>query len=660
MSEAVHCGRCGSQLSGETTKGFCSICLLEFGVHGYSSDATGPLPVADTSRLRLPQAYGDYELLEEVARGGMGIVFRARQKSLNRIVAVKLILVGQWAGPDHIERFKTEAEAAARLDHPNIVPIYEIGEQDGQHFFSMKLIEGPNLAELIAEGKQVAGRKVRKWESENERQDVSRPHFPTFSPAHLPKGKSEPPRAGRYESRDVATLVAKTARAVHYAHQRRVLHRDLKPTNILIDEQGEPHLMDFGLAKVIERGSSLTHTAAVLGTPGYMAPEQARGKARQVTTSADIYSLGAILYELLTGRPPFVAETPLEVLDLVREAEPPAPRSLRPEVDRDLETICLKCLRKEPEGRYGSAEALAEDLERWLEGEPILARPVSAAERLWLWSRRKPAVASLAAAVVVLIVGTAIVSTIMSVRIATARDAARQQAEENRQRLVRLNVAKGAQLIEAGDYATALPWLGEALRLDSGAPQREASHRMRLHALLRECPQLTQLWFHDNFTKYAAFSPDGNRVVTCGYDSTARVWDVRTGQASLPVLRHTNTVELDERVYNSTWVRHADWTRDGRRLLTVCNHEVWIWDAESGRRIGTALVHNNEVWSAFFSPNGRRVLTASSDKTARLWDAATSVLIGKPLRHDGPVDWAMFSPDGRRITSKRASPSALP
>jgi WD40 repeat protein/serine/threonine protein kinase len=636
--------------------------LLEYGIHGYASDSAGPLPAADTARLRLPQDFGDYELLEEVARGGMGVVFRARQKSLHRVVAVKLILVGQWAGPEHIERFKTEAEAAARLDHPNIVPIYEIGEHDGQHFFSMKLIEGGNLAECMAEGKRGkgAGEKVGKWESEPNEPRAALPpaHFPTFPPAaHLaPLNRPTPETAAR--------LLAKIARAVHYAHQRRVLHRDLKPTNILIDEQGEPHLTDFGLAKVIERASSLTHTAAVLGTPGYMAPEQARGKTKQVTTAADIYSLGAILYELLTGRPPFVAETPLELLDLVREAEPPAPRTLRPEVDRDLETICLKCLRKEPEGRYGSAESLAEDLERWLEGEPILARPVAPWERLWLWSRRKPAVASLAAAVAVLVVATAVVSTLMSFRIAAARDSARQQAEENRQRLVRLNVANGVQLLEAGDYVSALPWLGEALRLDSARGSVNGianslpltdpgadSHRMRLHAVLQECPQLTQLWFHDNFAEFAAFSPEGDRVVTCGYDRTARIWDTRTGQALTPVLRHTNRFEFNGKWFDMARVRHADWSRDGRRLLTVCNFDVWIWDTPSGRPIAPLLSHRNEVWSAFFSPDGRQVLTASTDKTARLWDAQTGTPLGPPLRHDDAVNWAVFSPDGRRIAT---------
>ncbi|MEO8427467.1 MAG: serine/threonine-protein kinase, partial [Verrucomicrobiota bacterium] len=620
MPEAVHCGRCGSPFPAETPPGFCSTCLLEFGIHGYTEDSSPSRGSAKAGHLRLMGDYGDYELLEEIGRGGMGVVCRARQKSLNRIVAVKLILIGQWAGPAHVERFKAEAEAAARLDHANIVPIYEIGEHDGQHFFSMKLIEGQSLAKWLL-----------KTDYSHRSQDKV--------------------ISNQYSVSNAARLIAKIARAVHYAHQRRVLHRDLKPTNILIDAHGEPHLTDFGLAKVIERGSSLTHTAAVLGTPSYMAPEQASGKAKQVTTAADIYSLGAILYELLTGRPPFIGETPLETLDLVRESLPAPPRSIQPNVDRDLETICLKCLRKEPEGRYGSAEALAEDLERWLDGKPVLARPVTPVERLWLWSRRKPAVALLAATVALLVVATAIGATVMSFRIAAARDEARRQAEQNRQQLVRLNVATGVQLLEAGDHFTALPWLAEALRLEGGVLARETSHRMRLHAVLRQCPQLTQLWLHEDFAAFAAFSPEGERVVTCGYDGVARIWDIRTGQPITPPLLHTNLIMAYGKPSPVLRVRHADWSGDGRRVLTVCNYSTRIWDAKSGEPIGKVLEEGNEISSAQFSPDGRRVLTASRDRTVQLWDAETGLKSGEPMQHKSGVNWAVFSPDGRRIAS---------
>ena len=306
----------------------------------------------------------------------MGIVYKARQVSLDRLVAVKMILAGQLASEAELKRFRTEAEAAASLDHPNIVAIYEVGEHEGQHYFSMQFVEGHSLAQLIRDAKL----KVEEG---------------TKQPS--PSSTLQSPTA-------VATLMATVARAVHYAHQRGILHRDLKPGNILIDAQGQPHVTDFGLAKRVDLDSSLTLSGAAIGTPNYMPPEQAAGQTRHLTTAADIYSLGAILYELLTGQPPFEAETPLEVMRKVLEQEPRRPSSISRRVDRDLETICLKCLEKDPQRRYASADALAEDLERWRRGEPILARPGRTLDHVLKWARRNPAIASLAAAVVVIAV----------------------------------------------------------------------------------------------------------------------------------------------------------------------------------------------------------------------------------------------------------------
>lgn len=310
---------------------------------------------------------GDFELLEEIARGGMGVVYKARQTSLNRLVALKVIRLGNLASPEEVLRFRREAEVVAQLDHPHIVPIYEVGEHRREPYFSMKLIEGGNL-----------------WDQ-------------------LPRLKQDPRAAAR--------LLATVAHAVHHAHQHGVLHRDLKPGNVLLDAQGEPHITDFGLAKRLEGGIGLTSSGTMAGTPCYMSPEQATGASRMLTTAADIYGLGAILYEMLTGVPPFLADTPLETVRRVVDEEAVALWSLNPHVDHDLAIICLKCLAKAPSRRYASAQALAEDLERWLRGEPIQARPVSRPERLWRWCRRNQRVASLLGFLVLLVVGGLIVVT---------------------------------------------------------------------------------------------------------------------------------------------------------------------------------------------------------------------------------------------------------
>ncbi len=303
---------------------------------------------------------GDYELLEEIGRGGQGVVFRARQKSLNRTVALKVISLGQWASKAHLKRFRLEAEAAASLDHPSIVPIYEVGERDGSCYFSMKFVEGGQLDEVV--------------------------------------------RRTPMSIRQALDLIAKVARTVHYAHEHGILHRDIKPGNILLDAKGEPHLTDFGLARLVESESSVTQTLDVLGTPSYMAPEQAVGNNAAVSSATDVYGLGAVLYQLLTGQPPFAGGTTYETIKLVLDTEPRPPRLLNPKVDRDLSTICLKCLEKDPKRRYSPALALAEDLERWQKHEPIAARRVGPLVRGRKWVRRNPGIAVMAAMLLALAV----------------------------------------------------------------------------------------------------------------------------------------------------------------------------------------------------------------------------------------------------------------
>ena len=326
------------------------------GIRPYDPD------VASRSDQALPfnGSFGDYDLLETIARGGMGVVFKARHRQLNRIVALKMILAGQLADAQHIQRFRAEAQAAAKLDHPGIVPVYEVGEQQGQQYFTMAFVEGKSLAERL--------------------------------------------RNGPIEAKEAARLVRDLAAAIAYAHEHGIVHRDLKPANVLIDAQGQPKLTDFGLAKQTHGASEMTGTGQILGTPSYMSPEQAQGDAATVGPAADVYGLGALLFALLTGRPPFQGASPVETIQHVIAAEPPRPRSLNPSVPRDLETICLKCLEKSPAKRYASAMVLKEDLDRFLDDRPILARPVGIIEKTYRWYRRRPVIGTMAATLVVLLI----------------------------------------------------------------------------------------------------------------------------------------------------------------------------------------------------------------------------------------------------------------
>jgi TolB-like protein/Tfp pilus assembly protein PilF/predicted Ser/Thr protein kinase len=387
MTSALRfCPKCGAQIPPDAPEGGCPGCLLETGLgllldrppggnpsaiasakgdHGVSAENVEANAVTAARRSKkaaraaeILGELGDYELVEEVGRGGQGVVFRARQKSLNRTVALKVISLGQWASKAHLKRFRREAEAAASLDHPGIVPIYEVGERDGSCYFSMKFIEGGQLDEVVKR----APMSVRR----------------------------------------TAELIAKVARTVHHAHEHGILHRDIKPGNILLDRKGEPNLTDFGLARLVETQSTMTRTLEVIGTPSYMAPEQAVGNNAAVSSVTDVYGVGAVLYQLLTGQPPFAGGSTYETIKLLLETEPRQPRLLNPKIDRDLSTICLKCLEKEAKRRYSSALALAEDLERWLKHEPIQARHTGVFARGRKWVRRNPTSALLGASLLAL------------------------------------------------------------------------------------------------------------------------------------------------------------------------------------------------------------------------------------------------------------------
>jgi tRNA A-37 threonylcarbamoyl transferase component Bud32 len=349
-SKPLRCLRCQHPFPRGHAAGNCAACLLKTALAADSDEVVE----GEWSDV-LPQELGDFAILGEIGRGGTGVVYRARQRSVNRIVALKTLHGAALTRRAAFQRLRIEAEAVGRLEHPHIVPLYEVGCHAGTHFLTLRYFEHGSLADLLER------RRLSPQES--------------------------------------AELIRTAARAVHHAHQRGVLHRDLKPSNLLLDAQGLPHVSDFGLAKLADGDSSLTLSQAVLGTPAYMAPEQASGDAKNVGALADVYSLGAVLYELLTGRPPFTGATALEILRQVADDEPVRPRSLNATLDRDLEAICLHCLEKEPDRRYASAGALADDLERWLRHESTTVRPTSWRGRTARWIRRRPIAAALAVAV---------------------------------------------------------------------------------------------------------------------------------------------------------------------------------------------------------------------------------------------------------------------
>jgi WD40 repeat protein/tRNA A-37 threonylcarbamoyl transferase component Bud32 len=567
-----------------------------------TTDQPAP-PGADPNGLAgLPRVryFGDYELLEVIARGGMGVVYKARQVSLNRLVALKMILKGELATTRDVARFRAEAEAAAHLDHPHIVPIYEVGEHDGQQYYAMRYVEGTALT-----------------------------------------------RRPRADARKEAALVATVARAVHHAHQHGILHRDLKPSNILVDAADTPLVVDFGLAKRVDADRSLTESGALVGTPRYMAPEQAAGR-KDLTVAADVYSLGVVLYERLTGQTPFTAETPLEVLRQVRETEPPRPSSITPGLNRDLETICLKCLEKDAAKRYGSAEALADDLDRWLRGEPILARPVGQMERLWRWCRRNPAVAGLTGTVVLLLVTATAVAVSF---VLYQRQANRDLANEKQLADAKAEEAdRNAILANRRAYISDMRLLRDVwLRNDIGRARDLLAAQLPTMAGGEELRGWEWYWWnrvlhnekltlrgHAEAVTSVVFSPDGKRLASASRDGAVKVWDAASGQETLTLNGCTSVA----------------FSPDGKRLASASEDKtVKVSDAVTGQELLTLKGHTGWVLSVAFSPDGKRLASASEDKTVKVWDAATGQEIQNLRRQSNPdaVFSVTYSPDGKRL-----------
>jgi WD40 repeat protein/tRNA A-37 threonylcarbamoyl transferase component Bud32 len=576
-----------------------------------------------------PSALAGYEILGILGRGGMGVVYRARQTRLNRDTALKMILSGAHAGPEELERFRAEAEAVARLQHPNIVQIYEIGERDGLPFFSLEFVDGGSLQAKL-------------------------------------DGTPVTPRLA-------AQMVVSLARAMHYAHERGIVHRDIKPANILLTKAGVPKITDFGLAKKIEGDAGHTTTGAVLGTPAYMSPEQAAGRTHEIGPAADIYSLGAMLYEMLCGRPPFKGESVIHTLQLVQSADPLPPSRLQPRIPRDLETICLKCLRKEPHKRYANAEELAADLDRYLNNQPIKARRTPLVERVWKWAKRRPAVAALLALLAVVVTGGFFGMFGLWLNAEAERALADQERAKAEQERIEAEKQRNAALLAAARereanakavknyerarrilYATNTNLAQKALNdghfdrarelldgLKSPADGGEPLLGFEWHYLNRLCCiEGLALRGHASMVTAVVFSPRGTKLATASLDRKVQLWDVATGRHLFTLAGHLRPV------------RAVAFSADEKLIVTgSADGTAKLWDGETGKLLRTLEGHEDRVNTVAVSPDGATVATGSEDRTIILWNSATGARKQTLKGHRYGVTSLAFQPGGKLLAS---------
>jgi WD40 repeat protein len=652
-------------------QGLCPACLIKTAL----ADFSFPQPASFSKKRdgsKAKTVVGDYELIEEIARGGMGIVFRARQLSLNRIVAVKALLFGEFASDPFIARFRAEAQAAAALQHPNIVAIHEVWEHSGQHFFSMEFVDGQTLAQIIKEGP-------------------------------LPSK-----RAARY----VTTI----ARAVHYAHSRGIIHRDLKPSNVLIDSSDQPRITDFGLAKRFGADAAQSVTG-VVGSPHYMSPEQAGQRGAQLGPATDVYSIGAILYHMLAGRPPFVGETMEEVLAQTLQSEPISPRLLNASVPRDLETICLKCLLKDPHRRYASAEELADDLDRFLQNKPILARAITPAERIVRWCRRNPAPTALL--VLLAIVATAsswgsqhfrhLNQTIRIGQYVSDMNAAIHYAEEgdNGHAIALLNahVPKGKEpdlrgfewrhmwWLCRGNYENWLPTHPQVVGAIhyTGDGQKSLTFAWDSTARLYEMRSRQNLLTIKNVSAIGSFNPDETSFLVNRPDGALQWLDAKTGATNQVVAARGQLVAYSRasqvaaildtnnhlKIWNIatahelltipdpppaktifSWNTTSALSPDGSRLAllkpnfnpALPTRAVRIFDLAKGIELDS-LAENRELRCLAFSQDGAWLVTGDGEGSVRRWNLKTREFKDIPNAHTVPVLTIAFAPDSKTFAT---------